>query len=93
MIIIKFTFFRKAKIIFLYLNIRDGRFEGARPVDQSIGPVNDPLLVKPEEAFLDGSFGTRIHGEANPVPVKRRTHFLELLVNTATFSGETTQVS
>lgn len=56
------------------LDVTDCSVQGAAPVDQAVLPVDEALLVQPDEGLLDGGHQVVIHGEGQPLPVHADAH-------------------
>lgn len=61
--------------------VGDGRVELRAPVDQPIGSVDETLLMESNKSLLDGSGEIVIHGKGLAIPVHRRAHALECIVD------------
>src|SRR5207244_4359463 len=65
------------------LEVGQRREAVAAPVDQALGPVDQPLLVKAHEDLADGGRGSGIHREPLALPVEREAHEPQLFIDPA----------
>ena len=73
------------RILLLILNLSVGNRGVAvrTPVNHTVALINQILIIKSYENFLNGVAAALVKSEAFPVPVAGRAHFLKLLDNSA----------
>lgn len=60
---------RALEVDVLDLNIRNGGLEGAAPVDETVGSVDETTVIELDEGLLDGTGEVlRIAGKDNSIP-------------------------
>jgi hypothetical protein len=70
-------------LLVLHLEIGERGAVLDAPVDEPLGPVQEPFLVEADERLADGARGVLVHGEALALPVERRAQRAVLLRDTA----------
>src|SRR5579884_414590 len=62
----------------LDFNIREGRLAARTPVDQPLGPIDQPFPIKPDKDLADRTGEPGVEGKALPLPITRRPQAFEL---------------
>mmetsp|Transcript_14923 Transcript_14923/g.25629 ORF Transcript_14923/g.25629 Transcript_14923/m.25629 type:complete len:306 (-) Transcript_14923:342-1259(-) len=65
----------------LDFNVRNGCFQRATPVHQTISTINQTFFKKANKTFRDSSGEIVVHGERRAGPVKRRAQSTQLIVD------------
>mmetsp|Transcript_17815 Transcript_17815/g.30197 ORF Transcript_17815/g.30197 Transcript_17815/m.30197 type:complete len:323 (-) Transcript_17815:117-1085(-) len=74
---------RASQLNVLHLQVGESSLEGATPVDQSCGAVDEALLEHPHEGLGDSLGPLVVEGEGEAIPVDRDAVALELVVDLA----------
>lgn len=62
-----------------HLEVGEGSVHGDTPVDETVGAVNDAIIVELDKGLGDGGGKSGAHGEGDAVPVARDSETANLV--------------